>query len=138
MQVEDLLSADSCVCRTDDGRLVEGLQEEMLETVIPRGPNDRVMVVLGEQRGQVGRILERDPERGRAVVQLAGGGPGAGLRLPLPLPGGGGRRLTEPQNRLFSPQNPRRGNKAASPRLGLEKTAPSGPKMAFCVCESPL
>eukprot|EP00076_Gallus_gallus_P034167 XP_024999705.1 serine/arginine repetitive matrix protein 1-like [Gallus gallus] len=24
MQVEDLLSPDSCVCRTDDGRLVEG------------------------------------------------------------------------------------------------------------------
>lgn len=73
MQVEDLLSPDSCVCRTDDGRLVEGLQEAMLETVIPRGPNDRVMVVLGEHRGQVGRILERDPERGRAVVQLRGG-----------------------------------------------------------------
>ncbi|XP_048788918.1 G-patch domain and KOW motifs-containing protein [Lagopus muta] len=73
MQVEDLLSTDTCVCRTDDGRLVEGLQEAMLETVIPRGADDRVMVVLGERRGQVGRIVERDPRRGTAVVELRGG-----------------------------------------------------------------
>ncbi|NXF86718.1 GPKOW protein, partial [Eubucco bourcierii] len=68
--VEDLLSPELCVCRTDDGRLVEGLKEAMLETVIPRGAGDRVMVVLGEHAGKVGRILEREPGRSRALVQL--------------------------------------------------------------------
>lgn len=70
MVVEDLLSPDTCVCRTDEGRLVDGLQEAMLETVIPRGDADRVMVVLGQHAGKVGRILERDPSKSRALVQL--------------------------------------------------------------------
>ncbi|NXN83968.1 GPKOW protein, partial [Bombycilla garrulus] len=68
--IEDVLCPDACVCRTDDGRLVEGLREASLETVVPRGDFDRVMVVLGEHAGLVGRILERQPERGRALVQL--------------------------------------------------------------------
>nr|XP_047912262.1 G-patch domain and KOW motifs-containing protein [Anser cygnoides] len=49
---------------------IPGLQEAMLETVIPRGDADRVMVVLGEHAGKVGQILERDPSRSRALVQL--------------------------------------------------------------------
>ncbi|NXO73965.1 GPKOW protein, partial [Phainopepla nitens] len=64
--IEDVLSPDTCVCRTDDGRLVEGLRAASLETVVPRGGSDRVMVVLGEHAGLVGRILERQ----RALVQL--------------------------------------------------------------------
>ncbi|XP_057268101.1 G-patch domain and KOW motifs-containing protein, partial [Pezoporus wallicus] len=70
MVVEDMVTPDTCVCRTDEGLLVEGLTEAMLETVIPRGDGDRVMVVLGEHRGKVGRILEREPARSRALVQL--------------------------------------------------------------------
>ncbi|XP_064359488.1 uncharacterized protein LOC135325402 [Dromaius novaehollandiae] len=70
MVVEDVVSRNTCVCRTDEGLLVEGLREAMLETVIPRGEADRVMVVLGEHAGKVGRILERDPARSRALVQL--------------------------------------------------------------------
>ncbi|NXS10070.1 GPKOW protein, partial [Neodrepanis coruscans] len=80
--VEDLLTPHSCVCRTEEGRLVEGLHSSSLETVIPRGGSERIMVVLGEHRGKVGRILERDPERGRALVQL--GRPGAPQVLSLP------------------------------------------------------
>ncbi|NWW00745.1 GPKOW protein, partial [Machaerirhynchus nigripectus] len=80
--------------------------EASLETVVPRGSSDRVMVVLGEHAGkvsatpapsplpkqapsapeprlpQVGRILEREPERGRALVQL--GRDAAPQVLPLP------------------------------------------------------
>ncbi|NXT30539.1 GPKOW protein, partial [Syrrhaptes paradoxus] len=68
--VEDMVTPSTCVCRTDEGTLVEGLKEAMLETVIPRGEAERVMVVLGEHAGRLGRILEREPERSRAVVQL--------------------------------------------------------------------
>ncbi|NWV40667.1 GPKOW protein, partial [Grantiella picta] len=78
--VEDLLSPDSCVRRSDDGRLVEGLREASLETMVILGDSDRVMAVLGEHAGKVGRILERRPERGRALVQL--GGDSQGLLLP--------------------------------------------------------
>ncbi|XP_068034725.1 LOW QUALITY PROTEIN: G-patch domain and KOW motifs-containing protein [Anomalospiza imberbis] len=52
MRIEDLLAPDTCVCRTDDGHLVEGLREASLETVVPRGSSERVMVVLGEHAGQ--------------------------------------------------------------------------------------
>ncbi|XP_039428498.1 G-patch domain and KOW motifs-containing protein [Corvus cornix cornix] len=99
MQIEDLLAPDTCVCRTDDGRLVEGLREASLETVVPRGSSDRVMVVLGEHAGKVGQILEREPERGRALVQL-----GRDAVLPLPYDsichylGGATTTETPPQN----------------------------------------
>ncbi|NWH82991.1 GPKOW protein, partial [Piaya cayana] len=95
--VEDVLSADNCVCRTDKGHLVEGVKESMLETVIPRGDGDRVMVVRGPHAGkvrgrlgggsplcskppqtrrcspqpsQVGRIVDRQQARNRVTVQL--------------------------------------------------------------------
>ncbi|XP_043850678.1 G-patch domain and KOW motifs-containing protein [Dromiciops gliroides] len=70
MTIEDVLSPDTCVCRTDEGRLLEGLREDMLETLIPKEETARVMVVLGPQRGQVGRLLGRDKEKSRALVQL--------------------------------------------------------------------
>ncbi|NWW97870.1 GPKOW protein, partial [Caloenas nicobarica] len=47
-----------------------GLRAAMLETVVPRGDSDRVMVVLGEHAGRVGRILRREPGKNRALVQL--------------------------------------------------------------------
>ncbi|NXY66063.1 GPKOW protein, partial [Callaeas wilsoni] len=65
-----------------DPRCPPGLREASLETVVPRGSSDRVMVVLGEHAGKVGRILEREPERGQALVQL--GRDAAPQVLPLP------------------------------------------------------
>ncbi|NXU38757.1 GPKOW protein, partial [Drymodes brunneopygia] len=56
--------------RVPDGRLVEGLLEAPLDRVVPRGSSERVLVVPGERAGKVGRVLEREPERGRALVQL--------------------------------------------------------------------
>ncbi|KAG9335293.1 hypothetical protein JZ751_005397 [Albula glossodonta] len=46
------------------------VKQGMLETVVPRGESDFVMVVMGEHKGQVGRILQRDREKCRAMVQL--------------------------------------------------------------------
>ncbi|NXI36095.1 GPKOW protein, partial [Galbula dea] len=59
----------------------KGLREAMLETVIPRGQGDRVMVVLGQHAGKVGHILQREPERSRALVQLERAGAGKVLAL---------------------------------------------------------
>ncbi|KAM5145378.1 G-patch domain and KOW motifs-containing protein [Mantella aurantiaca] len=72
MLVEDVLSPVMCVCRTDTGRIVDDIKQNMLETVIPKEEGDRVLVVLGKHRGQVGRILHRDRQKSRALVQLQG------------------------------------------------------------------
>lgn len=34
------------------------VKQEMLETIIPKGDNESIMVVLGEQRGQVSRSVQ--------------------------------------------------------------------------------
>lgn len=70
MTIEDVLSPDTCVCRTDDGQVLEGVREDMLETLVPRVQGSRVMVVLGPQAGRVGRLLGGDREQSRAVVHL--------------------------------------------------------------------
>ncbi|XP_055420022.1 G-patch domain and KOW motifs-containing protein isoform X3 [Bubalus kerabau] len=70
MTIEDVLSPDTCVCRTDEGQVLEGLREDMLETLVPKVPGDQVMVVLGQWAGRVGRLLDRDRARSRALVQL--------------------------------------------------------------------
>ncbi|XP_054464930.1 G-patch domain and KOW motifs-containing protein [Anoplopoma fimbria] len=70
MRVEDVLSPTMCVCRTEEGRLLDDVKQGMLETIIPKSEDDSIMVVLGEHRGQVGRILQRDKNKSRAMVQL--------------------------------------------------------------------
>ncbi|XP_058905944.1 G-patch domain and KOW motifs-containing protein isoform X2 [Kogia breviceps] len=70
MTIEDVLNPDTCVCRTDEGQVLEGLREDMLETLVPKVQGDWVMVVLGPWTGRVGRLLDRDREQSRALVQL--------------------------------------------------------------------
>ncbi|XP_026223003.1 G-patch domain and KOW motifs-containing protein [Anabas testudineus] len=70
MRVEDVLTPTTCVCRTEEGRLLDDVKQDMLETIVPKSEYDSVMVVLGEYRGQVGRILRRDKDKCRAMVQL--------------------------------------------------------------------
>nr|KAF6294593.1 G-patch domain and KOW motifs [Pipistrellus kuhlii] len=70
MIIEDVLSPDTCVCRTDEGQVLDGIREDMLETLIPKVQGKRVMVVLGPQAGRVGRLLSWDREQSQAVVQL--------------------------------------------------------------------
>ncbi|XP_008840811.1 G-patch domain and KOW motifs-containing protein [Nannospalax galili] len=70
MTIEDVPSPDTCVCRTDEGRVLEGLREDMLETLVPKGEGNRVMVVLGPHAGKVGLLMSRDRARSWALVQL--------------------------------------------------------------------
>ncbi|KAK1346232.1 hypothetical protein QTO34_000085 [Cnephaeus nilssonii] len=70
MIIEDVLSPDTCVCRTDEGQVLDGIREDMLETLIPKVQGKRVMVVLGPQAGRVGHLLSWDREKSQAVVQL--------------------------------------------------------------------
>ena len=70
MTVEDVLSPDTCVCRKDDGQVLEGVREDMLETLVPKLQGSRVMVVLGPQAGRVGHLLGWGREQSQAVVHL--------------------------------------------------------------------
>lgn len=70
MTIEDVLSPGTCVCRTDEGRVLEGVREDMLETLIPKAEGHRVMVVLGAHAGKVGFLLSRDSMKSQALVQL--------------------------------------------------------------------
>ncbi|XP_064813308.1 G-patch domain and KOW motifs-containing protein-like isoform X1 [Oncorhynchus masou masou] len=70
MRIEDVLSPNICVCRTEEGRFLDDVKQTMLETIVPKTDSEDIMVVLGEHRGQVGRILQRDRDRSRAMVQL--------------------------------------------------------------------
>lgn len=70
MRVEDVLTPSTCVCRTEEGRLLDDVKQDMVETIIPKSECDSVMVVLGEHRGQIGRILQRDKNKCKAMVQL--------------------------------------------------------------------
>ncbi|XP_071021724.1 G-patch domain and KOW motifs-containing protein-like [Oncorhynchus clarkii lewisi] len=70
MRIEDVLTPNICVCRTEEGRFLDDVKQTMLETIVPKSDLDDIMVVLGEHRGQVGRILQRDRDRSRAMVQL--------------------------------------------------------------------
>ncbi|XP_051914047.1 G-patch domain and KOW motifs-containing protein isoform X1 [Hippocampus zosterae] len=70
MRVEDVLTPSTCICRTEDGRLIDDVKQDMLETIVPKSEYDAIMVVLGDHRGQVGRILQRDKDKCRAMVQL--------------------------------------------------------------------
>ncbi|XP_038863546.1 G-patch domain and KOW motifs-containing protein-like isoform X1 [Salvelinus namaycush] len=70
MRIEDVLTPNICVCRTEEGRFLDDVKQTMLETIVPKSDSEDIMVVLGEHRGQVGRILQRDRDRSRAMVQL--------------------------------------------------------------------
>ncbi len=80
MRVEDVLTPHTCVCRTEEGRLLDGMKhsgledwgflllklavsfthlsvsdirQKMLETIVPKNDSDYIMVVLGEHKRQV-------------------------------------------------------------------------------------
>ncbi|OCT65481.1 hypothetical protein XELAEV_18041721mg [Xenopus laevis] len=56
MLVEDVLSPTRCVCRTENGCILEDIRQDMLETIIPKEEGEHVMVVLGKYRGMVSDI----------------------------------------------------------------------------------
>lgn len=70
MTVEDVSSPGTCVCQTEEGQVLEGVREDMLETLVPKVQGSRVMVVRGPQAGRVGHLLRWDREQSQAMVHL--------------------------------------------------------------------
>ncbi|OWF45237.1 G patch domain and KOW motifs-containing protein-like [Mizuhopecten yessoensis] len=70
VEVIDVPGPDNCVCRTDDGHVLEGLSQEMLETVIPKSEPSFVQLVTGKWKGQLAELMKRDKSNCMALVQL--------------------------------------------------------------------
>jgi len=70
MEVLDVVTSDSCDCRTDEGKIVENIRTDKVETLIPKKDGGRVMVVRGERKGEIGQIIGRDKVKYMATVQL--------------------------------------------------------------------
>ncbi|XP_015776264.1 PREDICTED: G patch domain and KOW motifs-containing protein-like, partial [Acropora digitifera] len=70
VRVVDVVSKDSCVCETEEGRLLEDVAQSDLETVIPKAQDAHVRVVRGPHRGQLAVLLERDASNYSAIIQL--------------------------------------------------------------------
>lgn len=52
MTIEDVFCPDTWMCQTDEGQVLEGVSEDMLETLVPKVQGSRVMVVLGPRAGR--------------------------------------------------------------------------------------
>lgn len=52
--MKTVITAESCECITPNGDILKKVHPEWLETVIPKIPPQIIMVVKGQQKGQVG------------------------------------------------------------------------------------
>ncbi|KAL3853503.1 hypothetical protein ACJMK2_017039 [Sinanodonta woodiana] len=67
--VEDVLDKDRCVCKTEDGKVLD-IPQSMMETVIPKSDPAHVVIVSGKHKGQVAEIIQKDNRKCEALVQL--------------------------------------------------------------------
>lgn len=51
--IEDVIGPGECICRTDEGKVLENISISMLETVIPKHDPAYIMVVSGKHVGKV-------------------------------------------------------------------------------------
>eukprot|EP00250_Pteridium_aquilinum_P026140 c323_g1_i1 orf=541-2457(-) len=68
--VVDVVSPSICDIQLDEGgRIIQKVKQEHLETALPKR-GGRVLVVGGKHRGQVGKLQERDSDKGVGLVQM--------------------------------------------------------------------
>jgi len=69
VKVIDVINRDECIVQLEDGKIIEGLRENMLETALPKN-GGKILVVSGSLKGQKGILLERNREKEEATIQL--------------------------------------------------------------------
>lgn len=73
--VEDVSTPTTCVCRTEDGKVLDCVLKSDLESVIPKQDNCLVRIIGGRKkqlRGKLGAVVERDKKKCRAFVRIVG------------------------------------------------------------------
>ncbi|WAR26957.1 GPKOW-like protein [Mya arenaria] len=68
--IVDVMDRDHCVCKTEEGKILEDISQTMLETVVPRSDSSYVSIISGKHRGQLAHVLERDKRKYLATLQL--------------------------------------------------------------------
>ncbi len=68
--VEDVISPEEVVCRTERGRMLEGILSDDCETVVPKEDGGIIMIVKGDHCGKIAEILRKDSKRAVAAVQV--------------------------------------------------------------------
>ncbi|GJN30911.1 hypothetical protein PR202_gb19257 [Eleusine coracana subsp. coracana] len=70
-KVVDVVGPTTCDIMMDDGsELVQGVEQDMLETVLPR-TNGRVLVLYGKHKGVYGHLIEKNSAHETGVVEDA-------------------------------------------------------------------
>ncbi|KAE8793831.1 Protein MOS2 [Hordeum vulgare] len=70
-KIVDVVGLTTCDIVMDDGsELVQGVERDMLETVLPR-TNGRVLVLYGKHKGVYGHLVEKNSEAEPEVVEDA-------------------------------------------------------------------
>lgn len=70
-EVVDVVGPTSCDISMDDSReLIQGVNQEVLETVIPRR-GGAVVVLYGKHKGAYGNLVERDMDKETGIVRDA-------------------------------------------------------------------
>eukprot|EP00039_Didymoeca_costata_P020234 m.340556 g.340556 ORF g.340556 m.340556 type:complete len:487 (+) comp19376_c0_seq1:162-1622(+) len=72
VKIVDVVTPLVCNCENDNGRLLEGVKQKYLETVIPKELGSTVLIVAGKNRHQRGKLLQKDSKKAVAVVQIMG------------------------------------------------------------------
>lgn len=68
--VLDVPGPENCICKSEEGNVLEGLAQSQLETVIPKSEGAFVLVVSGKYRGQLGEVISKNKKKSMAAVQL--------------------------------------------------------------------
>lgn len=71
VKVVDVVAGDTCTLMLESGKMIENVRQRQVETVIP-SVGGRVVVVLGPDRGKIGKILQKSTSKESAVVQFEG------------------------------------------------------------------
>jgi len=70
VNIVDVTDPKTCSCTTDEGKLLEGVRQKDVETIIPKETNTTVKVVQGKHAGRRGKLLEKNKAKGSCYVQL--------------------------------------------------------------------
>lgn len=70
LTVEDVFDKDNCLCKTENGKLLENISQSMLETLIPRSDPGYVVIVCGKYRKQIAQVVNKDKKNCIATLQL--------------------------------------------------------------------
>jgi len=68
-RVDDVVSVSHFTLIMDSGQLIEQLEEKDVETALPK-PGGNVLLVKGEHKGEIGKLLERNASSSTAAIQL--------------------------------------------------------------------